>query len=113
LPDRSRKPVLAEDMGEKGGDIPLMINVRYTFYDWCFIDKLLKPSLKMFLLRASDDTNYASDFENSPLIGGGSFAGSTSLILDTSAAVGKTIRIHLSAGGTGRSRFDNIRLDGA
>lgn len=67
-----------------------------------------------FSLRASDGTNYATAFENSSLIGGGSFADSAPLTLDTSAtpaAVGKTIRIHLSAGGSGRSHFDNIRLD--
>ena len=103
-------------MGEKGGYITLMINARYTFYDWCFIDELLKLSLIMFSLRASDDTNYASNFRNSSLIGGGSFADSTPLILDTSAtpaAVGRTIRIHPSAGGSGRGHFDNIRLVGA
>ena len=67
-----------------------------------------------FSLRASDNTVFASAFENSFSLAGSSFADSTPLILDTSAtpaAVGQTIRIHLLAGGGGRSHFDNIRLD--
>ena len=58
-------------MGEKGGYISLMIKARYTFYDWRLIDELLKLSL----------TDVFTP------------------ILDTSATVGKTIRIHPSAGG--------------
>lgn len=67
-----------------------------------------------FSLRAPNNTIFALGSENSFLISGGSFADSTPLTLDTSitpAAVGQTIRIHLLAGGGGRSHFDNIRLD--
>ncbi|MEN8865511.1 MAG: lamin tail domain-containing protein, partial [Akkermansiaceae bacterium] len=67
-----------------------------------------------FSLRSSNNTVFASAFENSFSLAGSSFADSTPLTLDTSAtpaAVGQTIRIHLFAGGGGRSHFDNIRLD--
>ncbi|MDB2673524.1 hypothetical protein N9Y81_01080, partial [Akkermansiaceae bacterium] len=67
-----------------------------------------------FSLRAPDNTIFASAFENSFSLAGGSFADSSPLVLDTSvtpAAIGETIRIHLLAGGGGRSHFDNIRLD--
>lgn len=67
-----------------------------------------------FSLRAPDNTIFASAFENSFSLTGGAFADSSPLVLDTSvtpAAIGETIRIHLLAGGGGRSHFDNIRLD--
>ncbi|MDG1070545.1 MAG: hypothetical protein P8P32_02960 [Akkermansiaceae bacterium] len=51
LPERSRKPDLAEDMGEKGSYTPLTIRAKDTFYDWCFIDELLKLLVKMSSLR--------------------------------------------------------------
>ena len=40
-------------MGEKGAYILLMIRARYTFYNRCFIDELLKYSLIMSSLRFS------------------------------------------------------------
>ena len=40
-------------MGGERGYISLMIKARYTFYDWCFIDELLKLSLIMSSLRFS------------------------------------------------------------
>ena len=68
-----------------------------------------------YSLRASDGTSYATESYDASLLTAGSFAdGPNDAILDTSlvpAAVGKTIRIHLLAGGSGRSHFDNIRLD--
>jgi len=67
-----------------------------------------------FSLRAPNNTIYATGSENSSLLGAGSFADATPLVLDTSAnpaAIGQTIRIHFYGGGSGRSHFDNIRLD--
>ena len=77
--------MLAEDMGEKGGYISLMIKARYTFYDWRLIDELLKFSLLMSSLR----------FSTLPPL------------------LGKRFASIPPRGGSGRSRFDNICLDGA
>lgn len=67
-----------------------------------------------YSLRASDGTTYATASYDASALPAGSFGDAPDLILDTSlnpAAVGKSIRIHLLAGGGGRSHFDNVRLD--
>lgn len=68
-----------------------------------------------YSLRSSSNTSYASTAADaSTTATAGNFADAPSLVFDTSqtpAAVGNTIRIHLLAGGPGRSHFDNIRLD--
>jgi hypothetical protein len=67
-----------------------------------------------YSLRSSAGATYASGTQNGSLFGVGSFNDAPDLVLDTSIttdAVGQTIRIHLSAGGSGRTHFDNIRLD--
>jgi hypothetical protein len=67
-----------------------------------------------YSLRSSAGAIYASGTQDGSLFGVGSFNDALDLVLDTSIttdAVGQTIRIHLSAGGSGRTHFDNIRLD--
>ena len=67
-----------------------------------------------YSLRSSAGAIYASGTQDGSLFGVGSFNDALDLVLDTSSttdAVGQTIRIHLSAGGSGRTHFDNIRLD--
>ncbi|MDB4302601.1 lamin tail domain-containing protein [bacterium] len=71
-------------------------------------------NLSEYSLRSSTGTIYASANQDASLFGAGSFTDAPDLILDTSvttAAVGQTIRVHLFAGGGGRTHFDNIRLD--
>lgn len=59
-------------------------------------------------------TTYASASFDASTIPAGTFSDAPDLVFDTTsnpAAVGQTIRIVLSAGGPGRSHFDDIRLD--
>ncbi|MGC6566055.1 MAG: lamin tail domain-containing protein [Akkermansiaceae bacterium] len=67
-----------------------------------------------YSLRNPGNTIYATGSYDASQVPGGTFSDAPDLVLDTSvnpAAVGQTIRIHLLAGGSGRSHFDNIRLD--
>ncbi|MGJ8698034.1 MAG: lamin tail domain-containing protein [Verrucomicrobiaceae bacterium] len=69
----------------------------------------------IYSLRDPNNSTYASASANaSAIAGAGNFADAPPLTFDTStnpAAVGETIRIHLSAGNSGRTHFDHIRLD--
>lgn len=68
----------------------------------------------VYRLADNNDTIYASGDEDASTLPDDSYAEATPLVFDTSsnpAAVGETIRIQLFASGSGRSHFDNIRLD--
>ena len=81
----SRKPqLIGRHVGERAYILP-MTRARHIFYGWCLIDELLKLCLLMSSLR----------FSILPPLLGKRFASITPW------------------GGTGRSRFDIIRLDGA
>ena len=67
-----------------------------------------------YLLADTEGTIYATGIFNASGIPAQSFADAPALVFDTPdnpAAVGKSVRILLQARGTGRSHFDNIRLD--
>ncbi len=67
-----------------------------------------------YILTDSTGTLWAGDSYSAINIPSGTFADATPLVFETPtdpASVGKTIRILLFAGGSGRSHFDNIRLD--
>lgn len=70
-----------------------------------------------YLLADSNGAVYATGvYDASASVASGSFGDGPALVFDTpsnSAAVGKTIRVLLQARGSGRSHFDNIRLDAA
>ena len=71
-------------------------------------------NLSTYSLRASDGSIYATGTFDASLLTAGTFSDGPEVVFDTSLnpdAVGKNIRIHLSAGGSGRSHFDHIRLD--
>jgi hypothetical protein len=67
-----------------------------------------------YLLADSTGTIFATGIFNASTLAAQSFGDAPALVFDTpdnAAAVGKTIRILLQARGSGRSHFDNIRLD--
>ncbi|MBN8459840.1 MAG: cadherin-like beta sandwich domain-containing protein [Verrucomicrobia bacterium] len=69
-----------------------------------------------YILADSAGTTYATGTYNASTVSVGTFADATPLVFETGssqAAVGKTIRILLQAGGAGRSHFDKIRLTAA
>ena len=71
-------------------------------------------NLSQYYLADSTGTIYASgSYDAYANVLAGQFADAPALVFDTSnnpAAAGKTIRILLHSGGSGRSHFDNIRL---
>jgi hypothetical protein len=67
-----------------------------------------------YVLADSTGAVYATGIFNASSLPGQSFADAPDLVFDTptnASAVGKNIRILLQARGSGRSHFDNIRLD--
>ncbi|MBN8458631.1 MAG: lamin tail domain-containing protein, partial [Verrucomicrobia bacterium] len=72
-------------------------------------------NLSQFYLADSIGTIFASgSLDAAASVASGSFADAAPLVFETPAnpsAVGQTIRILLHAGGSGRSHFDNIRLE--
>lgn len=73
-------------------------------------------NITQYVLADSTGTIYATGLFNASTLPSQSFGDAPALVFDTPedpASVGKTIRILLQARGTGRSHFDNIRLDAA
>jgi hypothetical protein len=73
-------------------------------------------NLTQYALADSTGAIYATGLFNASTLPSQSFGDAPPLVFDTpddTAAVGKTIRVLLQSRGTGRSHFDNIRLDGA
>ncbi|MCK4563664.1 MAG: lamin tail domain-containing protein, partial [Verrucomicrobia bacterium] len=71
-------------------------------------------NLSTYSLEDSTGTSYTSGSEDASVVAAGMFSEAMALVFETPgnpAAIGKTIRIRLYAGGVGRSHFDNIRLD--
>ncbi len=66
-----------------------------------------------YMLAASDGTIFATGSFNASTVSVGNFTDAPALVFETgprSSAIGKTIRILLQAGGSGRSHFDRVRL---
>ena len=73
-------------------------------------------NLTTYILSEPGGTTYATGSMDASTLAGDSFADAPDLVFDTPndpSSIGKTIRIRLVAGGSGRSHFDNIRLDAA